>query len=253
MLKFIGIGSAYNHEMGNTSAYIKENNNLLIIDCGETVFSRIKEMNLLNDVENVYIAITHMHCDHVGSLASFISYLYSVKQIMPNLLLPSDEIDSETVENTFREFLNIQGVSEDCYDTTYADMMEDVFSGLQYIEYKKVKHSNSLVSFALEFVFNDKKIIYVGDNNDVKYLTKISENMDESTIVYTDCTVKENNNHITLEQLAEIFDEEKRKRVYCTHFDDFNTINQAKDYGFKVTNRELSKAELLKQISNRKI
>ena len=31
------------------------------------------------------------------------------------------------------------------------------------------------------------------------------------------------------------------------------TITLAKDYGFKVTNRELSKAELLKQISNRKI
>lgn len=253
MLKFIGVGSAFNYEMGNTSAYIKENNNLLLIDCGETVFSRIKEMNLLTDVENVYIAITHMHSDHVGSLASLIEYAYSVKDITPNLILPSDEIESDAAENVLRNYLNILGVDEEHYDMTYADMMEDVFEGLKTIEYKKIKHSKKIVSYSIELVFEDKNIVYVGDNNDMEYMNKLSYTMTENTKIYTDCTTKENDNHISLEQLSQIFDEEKRKNVYCTHFENFDAYREAKDMGFKVTSRELSKAELLKQIASRKI
>ena len=44
MLKFIGTGSAFNQDLGNTSAYIKDGETLLLIDCGETVFQRIKEI-----------------------------------------------------------------------------------------------------------------------------------------------------------------------------------------------------------------
>ena len=43
MLKFIGTGSAFNTELGNTSAYIKQNKTLLLIDAGPTVFARAKE------------------------------------------------------------------------------------------------------------------------------------------------------------------------------------------------------------------
>jgi len=253
MLKFIGIGSAFNYELGNTSAYIKENKTLLLIDCGETVFARIQEMNLLSDVENVYVAITHMHSDHVGSLASLIDYLYWNKNIVPNLILPNGDEESEVAEETFRKYLTILGISEDHYETTYADMMEDVLTGLKTINYLTVKHSPRLVSYAIELIFENKKIIYVGDNNDVSYMNKISYTMDENTFVYTDCSTGENEVHISLDALAEIFDEEKRKNIYCTHFDNYEVINKAKGLGFKVAGRELSKAELLKQIASRKI
>ena len=41
MLKFIGKGSCFNVVEVNTSAYYKNNDKLLLIDCGESVF---KEM-----------------------------------------------------------------------------------------------------------------------------------------------------------------------------------------------------------------
>jgi len=68
MLKFIGIGSAFNTKLGNTSAYIKQNGVLLLIDCGELTFDRILKMNLLDDVNEVHIAVIHTHPDHIGSL-----------------------------------------------------------------------------------------------------------------------------------------------------------------------------------------
>ena len=59
MLNFLGTGSAFNTEKGNTSAFIKKDNSLLLIDCGGTVFHRLQELNLLDGVENLYIVVTH--------------------------------------------------------------------------------------------------------------------------------------------------------------------------------------------------
>ena len=76
MLNFIGTGSAFNTELGNTSAFVKKNNSLLLIDCGGTVFHRFQELNIFEGLENLYIIITHTHPDHVGSLGEVIFYSY---------------------------------------------------------------------------------------------------------------------------------------------------------------------------------
>lgn len=43
-LKFLGTGSAFNTKLGNTSAYLLNNDKsaMLLFDCGETVFSKLK-------------------------------------------------------------------------------------------------------------------------------------------------------------------------------------------------------------------
>lgn len=37
VIDFLGIGSAWNVEQDNTSAYIKKDNKMILIDCGETI------------------------------------------------------------------------------------------------------------------------------------------------------------------------------------------------------------------------
>lgn len=71
-LKFLGRGSAFNVEQGNTSAYYRSGEDMLLIDCGCTVFYEIRKRCLLCGIENLYIAITHSHSDHIGSLADLI-------------------------------------------------------------------------------------------------------------------------------------------------------------------------------------
>ena len=139
MLKFIGTGSAFNPKLGNTSAYYKENGNLLLIDCGESVFGRILELNLLEDVENVYIAITHTHGDHVGSLGSLVLYLNIIKGIVPNIIITAED-SSEAQENTIKNILTVAGVAEEEYEFTYGDMMWTTHN-LSYI----ILHSYELV------------------------------------------------------------------------------------------------------------
>ena len=89
MLKFIGTGSAFNTDMINNSAFIKEETTLFIIDSGETAFARMKNLKLFDDIENVYIAITHTHSDHIGSLGSLVAYLNIFCNIVVLLPRPS--------------------------------------------------------------------------------------------------------------------------------------------------------------------
>lgn len=53
---------------------------MLLIDCGETTFSTIKQKNVLQDVEQVFVVITHTNSDHIGSLSSLALFCYFAKK-----------------------------------------------------------------------------------------------------------------------------------------------------------------------------
>lgn len=44
----MGIGSAFNTELNNTSVFVKNNNSWLFIDCGGTVFLRLQELSIFD-------------------------------------------------------------------------------------------------------------------------------------------------------------------------------------------------------------
>lgn len=58
-LKFLGRGSAFNPKEGNTSAYFIDNNQLFLIDCGETVFEKLVDSDLLKNIDSINLMITH--------------------------------------------------------------------------------------------------------------------------------------------------------------------------------------------------
>lgn len=96
-LIFLGRGSAFNTCEGNTSAYFIDNNELFLIDCGESVFGELKERNILNDVSCVNILITHTHSDHVGSIGSLIMYCYYVLKIGVNIIVSKDSLYTDDI------------------------------------------------------------------------------------------------------------------------------------------------------------
>ena len=92
-LKFIGTGSCFNTKMGNTSAYYynETTKHLVLIDCGETVFSDLRYSKILNEAKTIDILITHLHSDHAGSLESLIYFCAYVKNIVPTVIFPDKQ------------------------------------------------------------------------------------------------------------------------------------------------------------------
>ena len=77
-LHFFGCGSAFNPAMGNTSAWFEMDGCLFLVDCGETVYELLMKRSDLREYRQIYVLLTHLHADHVGSLGSLISYNYCI-------------------------------------------------------------------------------------------------------------------------------------------------------------------------------
>lgn len=237
MLKFIGIGSAFNTKIGNTSAYIKENGCLLLIDCGELTFDRILKMNLLDDVNEVHVAVTHCHPDHIGSLGSFIFYCYYVKKIKPTFHVADME---------FMDLLKLMGVTEEhCF-----------FSNCEFRQYTEIeklslhllfvptKHVKELLSFGILItnLLTDEEIYFSGDSCDIPKSILNDLNNGYIRYLYQDtCKADyEGNVHLSLRKLYELIPVELRNRVYCMHLDIGFNVNEAEGLGFNVVKVENS-------------
>lgn len=244
MLKFIGTGDMANVELGNTSAYIKNEDKILIIDCGASAFQRMIELNLFDGINEINVAVTHNHPDHVGSLASLIFYAKHWLKKPVNVVVSSDE-DCYQMED-LESILSLQGVSEESY--TFVNDVDFNSMGLT-LKYEKIQHSK-LESFAICITSNDSTAYYLGDNNDIEYLKSKLDILNKNDLIYTDCTtfVYETSVHMTLQTLCENIDEKLRKQVVCMHFCDGENIEEIKRQGFAVAKKEQSKQEYLKRI-----
>lgn len=242
MLKFLGRGCSFLPKEGNTSAYYKIDNRLLLIDCGELVFSKIMDINLLDNIKEVNILITHMHSDHIGSLSNLIYYLYYIKNIIPTITYPiKDEIvDFLLKQGAIVDFhyklntatLNIMDMTIEANPTSHYEVFKDVLTD--------VVISNPINTiFTVKNVFNsfgyyirtsNKTIYYSGDSNE------LSIDLSKVDIVYQDCSVveKEDFPHLTFNKLLKIVKPEDRHKIHLMHIDSYDIFAMANKYGFNV-------------------
>ena len=199
MLNFIGIGSAFNTELANTSAFVKNNNSLLLIDCGGTVFHRLQELNMFDGLENLYIIITHTHPDHVGSLGEVIFYSYYILNHIPTIFFPNKEI--------LEGFLTSIGVSAEMYKLNSSEIIDvnDTQLGKFRIEFLPVPHVDTIPAYGFIMKLKEKSFYYSGDAN-----------------------------NISLKKLCSIVQPEFRNKVYCMHLDKHITNEEISDKGFNV-------------------
>lgn len=256
-LKFLGRGSAFNREEGNTSAYIKNGDTFFLIDCGELIYDEIEKRSLSDkNIKNINIAITHLHGDHAGSLSSFIFWCYYKFNIAPNVIYP----DIDTME----EFLLMQGTVRNVHykllngNCIHIKELNLFVKGaeVEHCSVYKNKKTNEVIydkprdindycklfrSYGYEIVFNNKKIFYSGDTGEYNIKTEL---FDE---IYYDCSQYdiEGFPHIGLNTLASKIDLEYRNKVYLMHFDNCNLIPKAKELGFNVVEVEEDEEDVI--------
>jgi len=230
MLNFIGIGSAFNTQLGNTSAFIKEGNSLLLIDSGGTVFHKLQKLNLFDGLNKIYIVITHTHPDHVGSLGEIIFYSYYILGHKPTILFPNREL--------IKNFLASIGVSHEMYllvSSSRASIIDENFGEVS-IEFLSVSHVDTIPSYGFVIGQVEGVSYYSGDSNSIKneIITRLSNG--EIDRLYQDtCGLDyEGNNHMSLRKLEETINPNLRNKVYCMHLDKHINQKEIVCQGFNV-------------------
>lgn len=253
MLKFIGTGSAFNTELGNNSAYYKRDKKILIIDCGSSIFERIIRGQLLDGVDEIHVAITHTHSDHVGSLGDLVLYSYfSHGNLAEKIITVYSPADVE-IEKLLSINGCIQGVHYD-----YNNMKKDVGNNIHHIDndvsiaFRKNTHVNEIPSYSMFLIigretnFGMKKDFNIFYSSDLSKLwDKIIEDIHQNEFYNIDYAYidtsgldYEGNVHLSYKKLCELIKPEVRHKVWCMHLDKAFDKEQAKKDGFNVAELE---------------
>lgn len=231
-LLFLGRGSAFNTCEGNNSAYFIDKNELFLIDCGESIFERIIDKGLLDDINCVNVMITHTHSDHVGSIGSLIMYCYYVIHKSINIIISKDSLYKDDLINLIRIF----GCTNDMYSIVYEDVFDNKYSLFNSIKYMKTNHVSQIPSYGTLFNTSNGVVYYSGDTSD---LDNISDLINSGVVIdkiYVDTTSVDvaNNVHVYIGNLYELIPIDLRDKVYCMHVNDKKCIDMAIEFGFNV-------------------
>lgn len=232
MLCFSGIGGAFNGELGNNSAFIKKGKSLFIIDCGGTIFSRLEKSGILSDIENIYIAITHTHLDHIGSLGDLILYCHHILKGKVSIFFPD--------KNLIEKFLEIVGVERKLYKLydDISEVIEDKYLGSLKIDFKETLHVKKINSFGIFIEYDGRRVYYSGDSKELKKEIVHMLQNNEIEAIYQDTFSKdfEGNAHLSFKELKEIVPRELRNKVFSMHLDKDLDINNVISEGFNIVN-----------------
>lgn len=226
-LIFLGRGSGYHSKEDNTSSYIKKNETLLLIDCGETVFKKILKKNLMDGVKQVHILITHMHSDHIGSLGGFIGFCYWKYKIKSKVYFNEKE--------KIKMFLELLGLKE----TESFEVLDAKDKRIKTLELKingeATKHVKTLNTYSYILKFDKgNSIFYSADTCETNI--DVIEFLKNSNLIYHDTCLDDSDEsvHTSLRKLGELVPREYRHQVYCMHIDGKNFVQEANKYGFNV-------------------
>lgn len=227
-LNFLGRGSAFNTEEGNTSAYIKHGDKLLLIDCGESIFERIKRKRLLESSKEITILITHLHSDHVGSLSSLIFYCYYMLNKKVSIIYPSSY--------ALKSLFSIMNNKDNMYNLIESN--ENVRISLDDIEVMPVKasHSKEMYCYGYFIYYDNKTIYYSGDSNAIEEDTLNLFKNGKIDELYQDTCYPDykGSGHLSISKLSSLIPENLREKVYCIHIDGNELIEEATKLGFNI-------------------
>ena len=206
-LTFLGRGSAFCPELGNTSACFTADGRLVLLDCGETVFFQLYQRNALAQAAEIYVYLTHLHADHVGSLATLISYCWYVLHRQVNVIYPAAEV---------LQLLDLMGIERCCYRYT-----AETPAALQGVaaEPIPVQHVPDMPCFGYRFTVGDVRFYYSGDASALP--AEIPAQLADGSLdfICQDTASAPSGHHCWVEELCRAVPAPLRSRVYCMHLD----------------------------------
>ena len=220
-LEFVGVGGAYALELGGNTAYIRDGEKLLLIDCCEDATVKLKNKGALDSAKEVIVAITHTHSDHVAGLGTFIWYCYFLQNIKPKIISNSIAFEKHT-----KQLLDMLGVDSRFYSFI---SQEDIEIDGCSIEMIPTTHTSLLDSFGIMFADKSGKYYYTGDTNDIEFVKKLL--LDESVQkVYCEASWESYGAHIDHKELLKL----NKDKLILMHFEDIKLYEYMISMGYTV-------------------
>lgn len=227
-INFLGIGSAWNINEDNTSAYIKKDSQMILIDCGESIARKIIKEDLLFDINELYILISHTHSDHIGSIGTLLFYSKYNKNIKNRIVVPKDEI----FISNLKEYLRLVDISTEVefVDETF---LKDKFNLINF-SILKANHVKTLPCYCFLLEDNENLIYYSADNNNIEYIKKYIKY--PKAQIYTEIcnNPKLKDEHLLLKSLEDATSINERKRIYLMHINEFLDTKKLEKKGFNI-------------------
>lgn len=221
IMKWLGTGSAFNFELGNTCFLVRpesENGRVLLVDCGYTVPAVLSDWGQLDKITDVII--THLHADHVGGLETFLFYHYYVLgrfgKPKPRLYVATQALADALWQNSLRGGMdNIMfadgttGIAklEDYFEVCVGTSIE--IDGLPGMELISTPHLDGMENYAIRF---SNGVYFSGDSTILP--------PHDPEIIFQDCQFSvpsPNDPHIAYATLLEGLPESVRKKTHLIH------------------------------------
>lgn len=257
-LKFLGRGSMFNVKEGNTAAYWKsfDNECMILIDCGCTIFQKIDQMNLLSGVKSLAIVITHTHTDHVGSLSDLLHYCIfckpdmevSVIAHMKTMSLLMKYLDCTGTSAIIMSSKNINMVSLNSKATITHELIKmcdiELVPDRSHVVPSPLLNVAGVYSCGVLLKFKNTTIYYSGDTQHIPYDSLDMNDIDE---LYVDCAVREHSPgsdssypHYNIYNMVQDLNNElySLDQVYAMHLDCDGCFDECKLIGINIVEVE---------------
>lgn len=217
-LTFLGNGSAFNYEAHNTAAYITSGGDLIIFDCGESICNRLLKLKVLTKVERIYVFITHLHSDHIGSLEALIYYNEKFLHKEFKIFYPRTA--------RLKQLLKLTGVD---FSFEIYPVPENI-SGYR-VECVPQKHIPGSYGY---FFYGDFSFFYSGDTSKVNRRAILELQCGKIDRIYHEATCSSSPIHTHIDKLKRAFPQAMRSKVCLMHFDNDDFMAECKAEGFLV-------------------
>lgn len=229
-LRFLGVGNAAAHELGNASAVLEnvDGEPLLLIDCGPTVlpgyqarYGRLPEA----------IFITHTHLDHSGGLENLFYRLACEHPELPppRLYLPApiiQRLQRQLAEDPFKlaeggmnfwDRFQVIPVGEQFW---HAGLSFDVFA---------VNHHGYQAAWGLGL---EGYFVYTGDTRPIPEV--LAQYACAGETVFHDCALQPNPSHTGAEDLVRSYPPSLRERLVLYHYESLAAATALRQQGYRV-------------------
>lgn len=217
MLRFLGRGSAFSDE--HNSAFFISNKELVLIDCPASTFQKIKKIPFEN-IDKIYILVTHTHGDHSGGVGSMLQYAWFVLHNFVTIVTPSEDVKNDLI----MLLMQIEGCEAEWFNIMTADELHRNW----FVSGIPTTHVKSLDGkcFGYHLRVHDSDVIYTGDTATLEpYLHLIHS---DDAYLYTETSFYKSDVHLyiydILPRLTELV--ENGVHVYLMHLDNEAEISE---------------------------